>query len=68
MFLHYWYALTEARIERMVESELPLNRVVALFGLYTFYMTQPCTESPSLHSNEHIDMSIGMRLRLYMLL
>lgn len=55
--------LTEARTERMVDTEYPLTRVVALFSLYTFFTTQPRTRSPSLHSVEHIEIPIGFQLR-----
>ncbi|KIM88530.1 hypothetical protein PILCRDRAFT_228881 [Piloderma croceum F 1598] len=46
--------------ERMVHTEYPLNRVVALFGLYTFLRTQPRTKAPSLHSVEHIEIPIDL--------
>ncbi|OSX67483.1 hypothetical protein POSPLADRAFT_1128051 [Postia placenta MAD-698-R-SB12] len=47
-------------LERMVDSEPPLARVVGLFALYTFYFTQPSTSDPSLHALKHIDTTIDL--------
>jgi hypothetical protein len=58
-FVYQWSCSNEHTKERMVDTEPPLSRAVALFGLYTFYVTQPCTDAPSLHSNEHIEIPIG---------
>jgi len=44
----------------MVNTEPPLNRVIALFCLYTFYKTQPCTEAPCLHLLKHIEIPIDL--------
>ncbi|GLB35996.1 hypothetical protein LshimejAT787_0302840 [Lyophyllum shimeji] len=41
-------------LERVVEIEAPANRVVALFGLYTFFYTQPKGTAPPLYSVTHI--------------
>ncbi|KAJ3473825.1 hypothetical protein NLI96_g12804 [Meripilus lineatus] len=40
--------------DRMVETENPMTRVVAMFGLYTFYFSQPSTSAPSLYSVKHL--------------
>ncbi|KAF7310776.1 GH16 domain-containing protein [Mycena chlorophos] len=47
---------TTARLflERIVKSQAPFFRVAALFGLYTFFNTQPSGSSPALHSLSHI--------------
>jgi len=47
-------------LERMVDTEPPLNRVVGLFGLYIFYTTQPRTDAPSLHSTKHIEIPMDL--------
>jgi hypothetical protein len=47
--------------ERMVESEAPYIRAVALFGLYTFYLTQPSGTAPALYRVAHIPIPIGAR-------
>ncbi len=44
----------------MVDTENPMTRVVALFGLYTFYFSQPSTSAPSLYSVKHLALPIGM--------
>ncbi|KAG2369490.1 hypothetical protein BDR07DRAFT_1267135 [Suillus spraguei] len=46
--------------ERLVESEYPLTRAVALFGLYTFFATQPTAPAPPLHALAHLPMTIDM--------
>ncbi|KAJ7102089.1 hypothetical protein B0H15DRAFT_898030 [Mycena belliarum] len=47
-------------LERMVKTEAPFTRTVALFALYTFYNTQPTGSAPALHSLSHIPIPIGM--------
>nr|GAT47829.1 predicted protein [Mycena chlorophos] len=51
---------TTARLflERIVKSQAPFFRVAALFGLYTFFNTQPSGSSPALHSLSHIPIPI----------
>ncbi|KAJ7071183.1 hypothetical protein C8F01DRAFT_1109459, partial [Mycena amicta] len=44
--------------ERMVKTEAPFTRVVALFGLYTFFNTQPAASAPPLHTLSHIPIPI----------
>ncbi|KAG7099032.1 hypothetical protein E1B28_000912 [Marasmius oreades] len=45
-------------LERVVvKIEPPFTRTVALFGLYTFFNTQPSGSSSSLHSVDHIPIS-----------
>jgi len=51
-------------LERMVDTEPPLNRVVGLFGLYIFYTTQPRTDAPSLHSTKHIEIPMGGQIQV----
>ncbi|KAK7059126.1 hypothetical protein VNI00_001752 [Paramarasmius palmivorus] len=41
-------------LERTVKTEAPFTRVVALFGLYTFFNTQPSGSAPRLHSVNRI--------------
>ncbi|KIJ68202.1 hypothetical protein HYDPIDRAFT_165121 [Hydnomerulius pinastri MD-312] len=43
--------------ERIRASETPLNRVVALFGLYTIFSTQPSTSVPPLHTVTHAQVT-----------
>ena len=43
----------------MVEGEPPYTRAVALFGLYTFFYTQPSGTAPALHRVAHIAIPIG---------
>jgi len=45
--------------ERVAESESPLTRAAALFGLYTFFATQPSTSAPPLHALIHLPVTIG---------
>jgi hypothetical protein len=45
--------------ERLAESESPLTRTAALFGLYTFFATQPSTSAPPLHAHAHLPVTIG---------
>lgn len=47
-------------LEKLVGTEPPLQRVVALFALYTFFLTQPSETHPPLHSINHIEIAIGM--------
>ncbi|PCH33735.1 hypothetical protein WOLCODRAFT_94076 [Wolfiporia cocos MD-104 SS10] len=47
-------------LERMVETEPLLARVVALFALYAFYFTQPSTSSPALRSLKHIAIAVDL--------
>ncbi|KZT06002.1 uncharacterized protein LAESUDRAFT_654559 [Laetiporus sulphureus 93-53] len=47
-------------LERMIEMETPITRVVSLFALYTFYFTQPSTSAPRLHSVKHIAVPIDI--------
>ncbi|KAI0307688.1 hypothetical protein B0F90DRAFT_1676222 [Multifurca ochricompacta] len=44
-------------IERIAEQVEPMRRLVALFGLYTFYFTQPSSSRISLYSIRHIDIA-----------
>ncbi|KAG1749835.1 uncharacterized protein EDB91DRAFT_1197140 [Suillus paluster] len=46
--------------ERLAESESPLIRAAALFGLYTFFATQPSTSAPPLHALAHLPVTIDM--------
>lgn len=46
--------------ERAVASSHPMAKVVALFGMYTFFYSQPSTSTPSLHSIKHIALPIGI--------
>lgn len=48
-------------IERMVKTEAPYSRAVALFGLYTFFYTQPRETAPPLHHINHIPIQLGAR-------
>jgi len=41
-------------IERLADGEPLLARVVALFALYTFHLSQPTTQNPPIHSVGHI--------------
>lgn len=45
--------------ERTKPSEDVLLRVGALYGVYTFYATQPSTRAPRLHSVSSIEVSFG---------
>lgn len=47
-------------LERMVRTEAPFTRAVALFGLYTFFMTQPQGTAPPLYSISHIPIPVGL--------
>jgi hypothetical protein len=56
--------LDESMLERMVMTEPPLSRVVALFGFYTFFSSQPTPSAHSLHSITHVPIPIGAYSRL----
>ncbi|KAJ6574952.1 hypothetical protein B0H19DRAFT_1126506 [Mycena capillaripes] len=45
-------------LERMVKTEAPFTRTVALFALYTFFNTQPTGSAPTLHNLSHIPIPI----------
>jgi len=45
-------------IERIVEHVEPIRRLVALFGLYTFYFAQPSDSRIPLYSIRHIDIAL----------
>jgi hypothetical protein len=47
------------RLERFSEHVEPIRRLVALFGLYTFYFTQPEGTQIPLYSTKHIDIALG---------
>ncbi|KAJ7092565.1 hypothetical protein C8R44DRAFT_719207 [Mycena epipterygia] len=46
-------------LERMVKTEAPFTRTVALFALYTFFNTQPSGSAPTLRGLSHIPIPIG---------
>ncbi|RDB29663.1 hypothetical protein Hypma_015696 [Hypsizygus marmoreus] len=45
-------------LERMVKTEAPYSRAVALFGFYTFFYTQPVGTAPPLHSISHVPIPL----------
>ncbi|KAI0286905.1 hypothetical protein BGY98DRAFT_942666 [Russula aff. rugulosa BPL654] len=45
-------------VEQIAEHVEPIRRLVALFGLYTFYFTQPLDSRIPLYSIRHIDISL----------
>ncbi|THV05999.1 hypothetical protein K435DRAFT_646105 [Dendrothele bispora CBS 962.96] len=45
-------------LERTVKTEAPFTRVVALFGLYTFFNTQPSGSAPPLLDVRHIPIPL----------
>ncbi|KAJ7169727.1 hypothetical protein C8R46DRAFT_1089794 [Mycena filopes] len=45
-------------LERMVKTEAPFIRTVVLFGLYTFFNTQPTGSAPTLRGLSHIPIPI----------
>lgn len=47
-------------VERTVVTEPVMFRVVGLFGLYTFYMSQPSTLNPAIHRVPQISIPCGM--------
>ncbi|KAH9064348.1 hypothetical protein EDB87DRAFT_1804742 [Lactarius vividus] len=54
------YLITVCRlfVERLVERVEPIRRLVALFGLYTFYFTQPSGSRVPIYSIRQIDIAI----------
>lgn len=46
-------------LERIAEHNEPIRRLVAVFGLYTFYFTQPSGSRMPLYSLRHIDIALG---------
>jgi hypothetical protein len=46
-------------LEQIAEHVQPIRRLVALFGLYTFYFTQPLDSRIPLYSIRHIDIALG---------
>ncbi|TFK36865.1 hypothetical protein BDQ12DRAFT_608927 [Crucibulum laeve] len=51
-------------LERMAKTEAPFSRVVALFGLYTFFYSQPKYTAPPLYSVSHISIPVDHYLSL----
>lgn len=49
-------------LERIVPTEAPFTRVIALYALYTFYNTQPSSAAPKLHRKEDIPIPLGASL------
>lgn len=47
-------------LELATKDEEITIRIAALFGLYTFYTTQPRISTPSVHIVNDIPISIGM--------
>ncbi|KAK7694770.1 hypothetical protein QCA50_001958 [Cerrena zonata] len=47
-------------IERLIPTSHPIEKIVALFGIYTFYFSQPSTSGPSLYSLKHIPIPIDI--------
>ncbi|KAI0756879.1 hypothetical protein C8Q80DRAFT_62639 [Daedaleopsis nitida] len=47
-------------VERLTETHTPLERIVALFALYTFHMTQPSTSAPLISSEPYIAVPLGI--------
>jgi Small nuclear RNA activating complex (SNAPc), subunit 1 len=47
------------RAERIVATESTMTRVVALFGLYTFFSTQPESPAPPIYAIKHVPIPIG---------
>ncbi|KAI5124151.1 hypothetical protein M0805_000961 [Coniferiporia weirii] len=45
-------------LECATQAETPLKRVVGLFGLYAFYMSQPSSSTPRVHQTTGIPISI----------
>lgn len=52
--------LTVASLERLASTEPLLNRVVALFALYTFHNSQPSSSAPPIYALPHIAIPIGV--------
>ncbi|KAG5338605.1 hypothetical protein C0989_006858 [Termitomyces sp. Mn162] len=51
-------------LERMVRTEAPFTRAIALFGLYTFFLTQPRGTAPPLYSLSHIPIPVDQFIAL----
>ncbi|ETW86933.1 hypothetical protein HETIRDRAFT_240617, partial [Heterobasidion irregulare TC 32-1] len=49
---------TRLFVERLVETEPPFTRAVALFALYIFYSTQPADACPALYMLRHVDIAV----------
>ncbi|KAI0778298.1 hypothetical protein BD413DRAFT_601085 [Trametes elegans] len=47
-------------VERLAETAIPLERVAALFGLYTFHSTQPSTSAPPISAVPRIAIPIDV--------
>ncbi|KAJ7630780.1 hypothetical protein FB45DRAFT_916538 [Roridomyces roridus] len=45
-------------LERMVKTEAPFTRTVALFALYTFFNTQPTSSAPTLYTLSNIPIPV----------
>lgn len=58
-FLLQLLGLTHELAERALTAEDPLTRVTVLFGMYTFFSTQPSTSLPPVHSLKHIALPLG---------
>ncbi|KIK70821.1 hypothetical protein GYMLUDRAFT_107345, partial [Collybiopsis luxurians FD-317 M1] len=54
-------------LERSVKTEAPFTRVVALFGLYTFFNTQPSSSGLALYSTQHISIPLDQYSSLLLL-
>jgi hypothetical protein len=65
-FLYCMNALNKDRrsLEQIAELAEPIRRLVALFGLYTFYFTQPLDPRIPLYSIRHIDVTLGKFCRI----
>ncbi|KAG6862447.1 hypothetical protein C0995_011887 [Termitomyces sp. Mi166 len=61
MFLNVVHRLF---LERMVRTEAPFTRAVALFGFYTFFSTQPQGTAPPLYSMSHIPIPVDQFIAL----
>lgn len=53
------YAYSLDASEHLADGEPLLSRVVTLFALYTFHLTQPTTQNPPIHSVNHIAIPLG---------
>jgi hypothetical protein len=62
IMMHQLSRSSSSYTERLAESEYPLTRAAALFGLYTFFATQPTTSAPPLYALAHLPMTIGKPL------
>jgi hypothetical protein len=50
---------TNRHTEYFVDNINPLAQAVALFGMYTFFMTQPSTLGPALYAVKYIPLPLG---------